>query len=125
MTQLATPDALGLDPLPPGIEIKTTEPPNVEIHMADGIFIKQMWIRNALTFIPQHVHDFDHTSMLARGSVFLWKDGKLDRRYEAPTGILIKAGVRHMFLSLEDDTIIYCIHQEAHAMQFADIADAK
>ncbi len=117
---LATPDVLGLEPLPDDVEIKVPEPPKVEIHMADGIFIKQIWVRNSRTFVPQHVHAYDHTTMIARGSVYVWTDGKLDRRYEAPTGLLIKAGIAHTFLTLEDDTVLYCIHQEAHAMKHAD-----
>lgn len=86
------------------------QPPVVEIKMADGIFIKQMLIARSGTFIPQHVHPYDHTSMLAVGSVRLWKDGVLDGDYTAPTGILITAGIAHMFMALSDNTIVYCIH---------------
>lgn len=93
-----------------GHEIKITQPYGVETITTDGVFIKQMFIRNAGTCVPQHAHVWDHTSLLAKGSVFCWKDGKLDQRYEAPAAILVKAGVKHMFQSLEDDTILYCIH---------------
>jgi hypothetical protein len=30
--------------------------------------------------------------------------------FKAPAGILIRAGVKHIFLSLVDETIVYCIH---------------
>lgn len=86
------------------------QPYGVEIHTADGVFIKQMVIPKSGTIIPQHSHRWDHTSMLAKGSVFVWKDGVLDKQYTAPAGIFIKAGVKHTFQSLDDDTIIYCIH---------------
>lgn len=86
------------------------QPPVVEIKMADGIFIKQMLIARAGTYIPQHVHKYDHTSMLAVGRVRIWKDGVFDGDYTAPTGILIAAGVAHMFMALVDGTIVYCIH---------------
>lgn len=86
------------------------QPPIVEWITADGIFIKQMFIAKAGTIIPQHSHEYDHTSMLAVGSVWLWKDGVLDKQYHAPTPILIKAGVKHVFQALDDGTTIYCIH---------------
>lgn len=85
-------------------------PPGVEIHMADGIFIKQMHIPKKNTLVAQHSHAYDHTSMIARGSVRVWEDGALAGSYVAPTGILIKAGVMHTFQSMEDDTVVYCIH---------------
>lgn len=86
------------------------QPPVVEIHMADDIFIKQMLITKAGTYIPQHSHAYDHTSMLAVGSVRVWVDGIIKGDFKAPTGILIEKGTKHTFLSLEDNTIVYCIH---------------
>lgn len=86
------------------------QPHGVEIFTADGVFIKQMAIPKAGTMVPQHSHVFDHTSMLARGSVRVWKDGVLDGDVVAPAGIFIAAGIKHAFLALEDETIIYCIH---------------
>lgn len=86
------------------------QPPNVEIHMADDIFIKQIYIAKAGTYIPQHSHKYAHTSMLATGSMRAWKDGVLVGDLTAPTGILIEAGTKHTFLSLVDNTTIYCIH---------------
>ena len=91
------------------------QPCGVEIKMADGVFIKQMVIKRAFTLVPQHSHTYDHTSMIAAGAVRVWRDGKIDRDYLAPTGIMIKAGVKHTFQSLADETIIYCIHNVARA----------
>lgn len=90
--------------------VKVPEPYGVEITTVDGVFIKQVIIPNAGTLLPQHAHVWDHTSMLARGAVYCWKDGQLDQQYEAPAAIFIKAGVKHLFQSLENNTIIYCIH---------------
>ena len=87
------------------------QPVTVEIKMADGIFIKSHHVHKAWTWMPQHSHTYDHTSMIARGAVRVWKDGWLLGDFVAPKGILIAAGVKHMFVTLEDDTIIYCIHR--------------
>lgn len=86
------------------------ELPEVEFSMADGIFIKQMVLKNANIYVPQHSHKYDHTSMLACGSVRAWCDGVDIGEFKAPIPIMIKAGTKHTFMSLEPNTIIYCIH---------------
>lgn len=86
------------------------QPPNWEHKSPDGVFIKQMFLRHQFTLVPQHAHAYDHTSMLATGSVRAWADGVLLGDYAAPCPIFIKAKVKHTFQSLEPDTLIYCIH---------------
>ncbi len=86
------------------------QPYGTEIYTSDGVFIKEIRIPRVHSYIPQHSHDYDHTSLLAVGSIRVWKDGVLDRDYKAPAGIFIEAGVKHTFLTLADDTIVYCIH---------------
>jgi quercetin dioxygenase-like cupin family protein len=92
----------GVEQPPEGIEFR-----------ANNVFVKQMFIAKRDTLIPQHAHVYDHLSMLATGSVRVWKDGVLDRDYDAPAGIFIAAGIKHTFQSLEDRTIIYCVHAVA------------
>lgn len=86
------------------------QPYGVEIRMTDGIFIKQITVPKAMTLIPQHAHTYDHTSMIAVGAFRVWKDGELLGDVQAPTGILIEAGVKHTFLALTDGATLYCIH---------------
>lgn len=121
------PADLGLDPLPPDINVTITQPDEVDWTTSDGVFIKSIHIRNAGSFMRQHAHTHDHTSMIARGAVFVWKDGKLDKRYQAPALIHIRAGVWHTFQSLVDDTTVLCIHRlgneilEKHGLSEADL----
>lgn len=86
------------------------QPYGIEIYEADGLFLKQMIIPKADTWVPQHAHAYEHLTMLVRGAVFLFKDGDLDDAYKAPAGIVIKEGVKHTFVSLLDDTELWCIH---------------
>src|SRR5690348_14037165 len=87
----------------------------VDFSTSDGMFIKQIRIPRKGTLIPQHVHKYDHSTLLARGSVLLWKD-PLDgtRRkcslHRAPAILSIAAGVVHEFQSMEDETLLYCLH---------------
>jgi hypothetical protein len=80
-----------------------------EYMAADGVFIKEMRLPKAGTLVPQHSHEYDHTSFLAKGSVLF--EGK---ELKAPTPIFIPAGKKHTFVSLEDDTLILCIHNVSH-----------
>ena len=81
------------------------QPYGAEYEAADGVWIKEMCIPKAGTIVPQHSHAYDHTSYLAKGSVEV--EG---HTYHAPFPIYIKAGVMHTFLSLQDDTLVLCIH---------------
>jgi quercetin dioxygenase-like cupin family protein len=86
------------------------QPEQVEIHSTDDIYIRQIAVKKALTVIPQHSHAYDHLTMVARGSVKVSMEGGITKDYVAPTGIMIKAGVKHLFVTLEDDTLLYCVH---------------
>lgn len=83
---------------------------SVEMIMADGVFVKTMGIPKAYTLVPQHSHTYDHTSVVAKGSVRLIENGQLIGDYHAPKALLIRANHKHLFISLEDDTLILCIH---------------
>ena len=91
--------------------IEPIELPDVEWIVQDNIFIKQMLLARAGTFVPQHSHKYSHASMLASGSVRVWKDDVLHGDFKAPIPISIDAGCKHTFMSLEPNTVIYCIHR--------------
>jgi quercetin dioxygenase-like cupin family protein len=87
------------------------EPPqDLEWKTVDGVFIKEILMKDSGTMIAQHIHRFDHTSFLATGAVGVWEDGCFTGNRHAPMPLFIKAGVAHSFVSLEDDTILFCIH---------------
>lgn len=91
--------------------IENIELPEVEFTIQDGIFIKQMFLAKAGIYVPQHSHKYEHASMLASGSIRVWQDEKLIGDFKAPLPINIPAGCKHTFLSLEDNTVVYCIHR--------------
>ena len=81
------------------------QPYGNEFMAADGVWIKEMIINKAGTIVPQHSHEYDHTSYLVKGSVLF--EGK---ELTAPYPIHIPAHKKHTFQSLTDDTMILCIH---------------
>ncbi len=86
------------------------QPISTEIKMADGVFTKSMVVARAGTLIPQHSHAFDHVSVLVRGGIRVTANGECLGDFAAPHGITIKAGVKHLFQTLVDDTIVLCVH---------------
>jgi hypothetical protein len=93
-----------------------------EVTTADGVWIKQYHFPACGSIVAQHAHVWDHTTMIATGAVYLWKDGALDGKHVAPTCLFIKAGVRHTFQTVADDTAILCIHNALHP-QVAAVLD--
>ena len=91
---------------------KLAEQPIIsDLHMSDGTFVKSMLVQKAGTHIPQHSHAVSHTSFIATGAVRVWQDGKLLGDFTAPAGVLIEAKTKHLFLALQDNTTVLCIHR--------------
>ena len=86
------------------------QPEILDFACADGILIKSMILRKIGTYVPQHSHKYDHTSFIAIGAVRLWCDAELIGDIHAPKPIEIKAHKKHLFMTLEDNTVILCIH---------------
>ena len=87
------------------------EIPETDIKLTDDLFVKQMVCEKAGTLIEQHVHAYDHITMIAVGSFRVWRDGKILGDYKAPSGVVIEAGRRHMLQALEPGSLLYCIHR--------------
>jgi quercetin dioxygenase-like cupin family protein len=56
-----------------------------------------------------HVHNYDHMTLLAHGSVKVHVGGDVTE-FKAPHMIFIKAGKSHFIEAIEDGTIAYCVH---------------
>src|SRR5216683_1544851 len=97
-------------PVLPDNFVKLEQPEIVDFETIDHVSINVMRIQKALSFVPQHSHTYEHGTLLAKGAVWVWLDGHLDKQYRAPCLIRIRAGVKHLFQTLEDDTILACIH---------------
>lgn len=71
-------------------------------------FIKEMDLEFAGMVVPQHAHAYEHISYVARGSVLF--EGRLIRAGTHEAAITVPAHKKHTFQSLEDDTLVLCIH---------------
>lgn len=85
------------------------QPTETMIYEADGLFAKQIVVKGAGVHLPQHAHKLSHLSLLAKGRVRICVDDVWSE-YAAPCGIFIKAGAKHLFVTEDEETILYCIH---------------
>lgn len=88
----------------------TIEPKVLEFYLADDIFIKSGMFEEVGTRIPQHSHEYDHTSFIANGGVKVWCDGVYLGEFNSPCGFLIKKHTKHTFVTTQKNTTILCIH---------------
>ena len=99
------------------------QPYEVDFSCADGIFVKSVAIAKSGTLLPQHAHVWDHTSFIARGRVSVWIDDTRLGEFAAPSHVLIRKGCFHRFLTLEDETVILCMHNLHGAEAVAVMAE--
>lgn len=91
--------------------------------LPDGVAVVAMAVDKAGTIIPQHVHKYDHSSFLAMGRVKVWKDDVEVGEFTAPCNIVIAAGHAHRFETLEDGTMVFCIHNIARTGEIEILAE--
>jgi mannose-6-phosphate isomerase-like protein (cupin superfamily) len=81
--------------------------PEIKHYFGGGVYAKETIIP-AGNWLVQHIHHFDHLSILAQGSVELITE-ETTVKITAPACITLRAGIHHGVRSLTD-VIWYCIH---------------
>jgi quercetin dioxygenase-like cupin family protein len=79
-------------------------------HDVAGLYFRSVLLIEAGTVIPQHVHDHDHATYVGAGSVRLWVDREWKGDFVAGTPVEIPGGKQHLFMSLEANTRLCCVH---------------
>jgi quercetin dioxygenase-like cupin family protein len=83
--------------------------PDTKITCATNLWLRQMYFAKAGDANEGHVHNYDHMTLLAHGSVKVHV-GEDVTEFKAPHMIFIKAGKSHFIEAIEDGTIAYCVH---------------
>ena len=96
--------------------------PHISISCVANLFCKQMTFSKVGDVEQGHCHAFDHTTLLATGSVMVKANGK-STKFSAPQMIFIRADVEHEITALEDNTVAYCIHALRDGNAVEDIID--
>lgn len=79
----------------------------IQHHFSSGVYAKHTTIPKD-TILTQHVHPFDHLSILASGTVSLKVDDDI-RIITGPACLTIAAGKAHAVTAITD-AVWFCIH---------------
>lgn len=83
--------------------------PETKMSCVKNLWTRQMYFAKAGDANEGHIHNYDHTTLLAYGSVRVHVDGHITD-FKAPQMIYIQAGKSHFIEALEDGTVAYCVH---------------
>lgn len=94
--------------------------PKIAISCVSSVYVRHMVFLKAGDIEEGHAHQFDHQTLVAKGSIKIKANGK-ETVFTAPHCVFIKAGVEHELTALEDDTVTYCIHALRDGTDVCDI----
>jgi quercetin dioxygenase-like cupin family protein len=92
------------------------------ITCVSNVYIRQITYPKKGCKNVAHLHQHDHTTLLAAGSVDVNVNGQVTH-YTAPSMIYIEKDHIHNFTSTEDNTVCYCIHALRDGDGVNDIID--
>lgn len=83
--------------------------PQQKMALVSNLWVRQMHFKHAGDANEGHEHNYDHTTLLAKGRVRVTVDGKATE-FAAPAIIYVQKGKLHFLEALEDDCVAYCVH---------------
>lgn len=96
--------------------------PETKLTCVSNLWLRQMHFVSAGDKNEGHVHNYDHVTLLAKGSVRVDVEGQTTTFF-APHMIYIAKGKRHFLTALENDTVAYCVHALRTGEREEDILD--
>lgn len=82
--------------------------------VSGNVFIRPNKMEKAGQVVPGHTHNFDHTTIVFKGSVHVkatYPDGTVrEGNFKAPSHFLVRADVSHEIMSTRDDTEFWCVY---------------
>ena len=94
----------------------TRDGPEVHISCLSNVYVRRMHFKRAGIVELGHRHPYSHASLVASGSVSVQLYDDQEEKliapviYKAPAMIMIAKELAHQITSLEDDTVVCCIH---------------
>jgi quercetin dioxygenase-like cupin family protein len=83
--------------------------PETKMTCVSNLWVRMMHFVKAGDRNEGHLHNFDHITLLSKGSVEVDVEGN-KTVFKAPHIIYIAKGKRHFLTALEDDTVASCLH---------------
>jgi hypothetical protein len=78
----------------------------------NGQYFNMMKLSDRGMLVPQHSHTEPHTTLLVAGSLRAWRGDELLGDFTAPAAIYVEAKAKHTFVSLEPNTLAYCVFSQ-------------
>ena len=94
-----------------------SEQPVEHLVEAAGFFFKTYRFPYTDMFVPQHVHPYDHATLVCAGKIRGWRNGEWIGDKGAGEVFEVKAGEEHHFQSLQADSMLTCIHSVSDALK--------
>lgn len=85
------------------------------IHDICGLYFRSILVETAGERVEQHAHDHDHATLCGSGSAQYWENDIHVGDVKAGGAVLVRAGQKHAFVTLEDNTRLTCVHDIASA----------
>jgi quercetin dioxygenase-like cupin family protein len=96
--------------------------PRTTMACVSNLWVRMMHFDKAGDCNEGHEHNYDHITLLSKGSVEVDVEGQ-KTVFKAPHMIYIMAGKRHFLTALEDDTVASCLHALRTGEREEDILD--
>ena len=94
----------------------------VKVGCVSNLYSRMMHFKNVGDTEHTHTHSFDHLTLLAAGRLQVIVDGHVSE-FVAPHMIYIKKDKMPELVSLEPNTVAYCIHALRLGNEVDDILD--
>ena len=94
----------------------TEKGPEIQISCLSNVYVRRMYFKESNIVELGHRHPYDHASLVATGSISVqvYNDETKELLdpvvYSAPAMVMIHKNIAHQIKSLEDNTIVCCIH---------------
>lgn len=96
--------------------------PETTMTCVSNLWVRMMHFVKAGDRNEGHVHNFDHITLLSKGSVEVDVEGN-KTVFKAPHMIYIAKGKAHFLTALEDGTIASCLHALRTGEREEDVLD--
>ena len=92
--------------------------PIVETIQTDvaGLYFRSVLLTHEGMSIPQHIHGYDHATLVGSGRARLFRNNQEIGTYSAGQAVEILAGHSHTFVALEPMTRLCCVHHTESAI---------
>lgn len=88
------------------------EQPKEWLETEGGMCVRMIELEKAGYMVPQHTHDFGHTTLIASGSVRMWVEEEYKGQFDAPCLKYVEPNKKHVYQAVKDNTVMACISRQ-------------